>query len=76
MQPVRGDPVERGVVEDYDAVRALGQPLEGQHGVVGLDDDVGDADVVGGVLRGLLVGEDAVGLDQLLWVPGKIERER
>ena len=68
-QTVGRDPVERRVVEDDDAVGALRQPLQRQERVVGLHDDVADADVGKDVAARLLIREDAVRLDELLWVP-------
>jgi hypothetical protein len=40
VQPLDGDPVERGVVEHDDRVRVERQPLERQQRVVGVHDHV------------------------------------
>jgi len=68
-QPVSRDPVQRSVVEDDDAIGALGQSLERQERVVRLHHYVADADVGNEVAARLLVREDAVSLDQLLRIP-------
>ena len=63
-EPVRGNPVEGGVIQDHNTVRGLGEPLQGQDGVVRLYHHVRHHVVVA-----LLVGEHAVGLHQLLGEP-------
>lgn len=72
MQSVYGDPVERRVVQDDDAVGRVCEALEREQGVVGLHDNVRDADRVGRVVRRLLIREHRVCLNQLLGVSGKI----
>ena len=57
FQPVHRNVVECRVVEDHHAVRVEGKSLESQQGVVGLHHHVAVQ---------LLVGEDRVGLDELL----------
>ena len=68
MQPVRCDPVERGVVQDDDAVCALRQSLQRQEGVVGLHHNVRHHVGHGLVGAVLLVGEHTVRLDEFLRV--------
>ncbi len=62
MQPLHCDAVQGGVVQHHHCVRMLREPLEGEHAVVRLHNHVAAL---------ALVGEDAVGLDQLLAVPDR-----
>ena len=40
VQPIRGDAIECGIVQDHHRVDVFNQPLHGQYGVVWLDDDI------------------------------------
>jgi hypothetical protein len=69
LKPVSGNPVQSGVVENNDAICALGETLEGQQRVVRLNDDVAHTDAGHEIAVRFLVGKNAVSLNQLFGIP-------
>lgn len=57
MQAVRGDAIQSGVIKDDNAICTARKTAKCEQRIVRLNNDVTDL---------ILVGEDAVGLDELL----------